>query len=118
MAITDGFNYSTTRMMNKYLEGKTQMLYPEGEWAGDSLVSHLVLCSHLTCSHLTCSHLVGKQDELARQSLPVCMSPAALQFRPSRVTSLCDALDVCPGAAPGSLLVLEVQFVQNFRTER
>jgi hypothetical protein len=28
---TDGFNYSTTRMMNKYLEGKTQMLYPEGE---------------------------------------------------------------------------------------
>mmetsp|Transcript_4172 Transcript_4172/g.9691 ORF Transcript_4172/g.9691 Transcript_4172/m.9691 type:complete len:662 (+) Transcript_4172:57-2042(+) len=30
VAITDGFNYSTTRMMNKYLEGKTQMLYPEG----------------------------------------------------------------------------------------
>lgn len=27
---SDGFNYSTTRMMNKYLEGKTQMLYPEG----------------------------------------------------------------------------------------
>ncbi|GIL43028.1 hypothetical protein Vafri_837 [Volvox africanus] len=26
----DGFNYSTTRMMNKYLEGKTQILYPEG----------------------------------------------------------------------------------------
>ena len=22
----DGFNYSTTRMMNKYLEGKTQLL--------------------------------------------------------------------------------------------
>ncbi len=28
---SDGFNYSTTRMINKYLEGKTQMLYPEGE---------------------------------------------------------------------------------------
>jgi len=27
---SDGFNYSTTRMMNKYLEGKSQMLYPEG----------------------------------------------------------------------------------------
>ena len=27
---TDGFNYSTTRMMNKYLEGKTSLLYPEG----------------------------------------------------------------------------------------
>lgn len=27
---SDGFNYSTTRMINKYLEGKTQMLYPEG----------------------------------------------------------------------------------------
>lgn len=27
---TDGFNYSTTRMMNKYLEGKTNLLYPEG----------------------------------------------------------------------------------------
>ena len=27
---TDGFNYSTTRMINKYLEGKTQVLYPEG----------------------------------------------------------------------------------------
>ena len=27
---TDGFNYSTTRMMNKYLEGKTTLLYPEG----------------------------------------------------------------------------------------
>ncbi|PNW85188.1 hypothetical protein CHLRE_03g175400v5 [Chlamydomonas reinhardtii] len=26
----DGFNYSTTRMINKYLEGKTQVLYPEG----------------------------------------------------------------------------------------
>jgi glucose-6-phosphate isomerase len=33
VAITDGFNYSTTRMMNKYLEGKTQMLYPEGEYS-------------------------------------------------------------------------------------
>ncbi|KAJ9509876.1 hypothetical protein QJQ45_011515 [Haematococcus lacustris] len=27
---TDGFNYSTTRMINKYLEGKTQMMYAEG----------------------------------------------------------------------------------------
>lgn len=27
---SDGFNYSTTRMINKYLEGKTQLLYPEG----------------------------------------------------------------------------------------
>lgn len=27
---TDGFNYSTARMINKYLEGKTQLLYPEG----------------------------------------------------------------------------------------
>lgn len=26
----DGFNYSTTRMINKYLEGKTSVLYPEG----------------------------------------------------------------------------------------
>lgn len=26
---SDGFNYSTTRMINKYLEGKTQLLYPE-----------------------------------------------------------------------------------------
>ena len=30
---TDGFNYSTTRMMNKYLEGKTTLLYPEGTWS-------------------------------------------------------------------------------------
>lgn len=30
VAPSDGFNYSTTRMINKYLEGKTQMLYPEG----------------------------------------------------------------------------------------
>jgi len=27
---TDGFNYSTTRMINKYLEGKSSLLYPEG----------------------------------------------------------------------------------------
>ncbi len=27
---TDGFNYSTQRMINKYLEGKTQLLYNEG----------------------------------------------------------------------------------------
>lgn len=26
----DAFNYSTTRMINKYLEGKTHILYPEG----------------------------------------------------------------------------------------
>ncbi len=26
---SDGFNSSTTRMMNKYLEGKTTLLYPE-----------------------------------------------------------------------------------------
>eukprot|EP00798_Chlamydomonas_sp_ICE-L_P003462 gene3462-13521_t len=28
---SDGFNYSTTRMMNRYLEGKTELLYPEGQ---------------------------------------------------------------------------------------
>lgn len=28
---SDGFNYSTTRLINKYLEGKEQMLYPEGK---------------------------------------------------------------------------------------
>jgi hypothetical protein len=27
---TDGFNYSTSRLINKYLEGKTQLLYGEG----------------------------------------------------------------------------------------
>jgi glucose-6-phosphate isomerase len=27
---SDGINYSTARMINKYLEGKTQLLYPEG----------------------------------------------------------------------------------------
>ncbi|KAG1678199.1 hypothetical protein FOA52_016136 [Chlamydomonas sp. UWO 241] len=27
----DGFNYSTTRLINKYLEGKSQLLYPEGK---------------------------------------------------------------------------------------
>ncbi|MEW5303608.1 MAG: hypothetical protein WDW36_006284 [Sanguina aurantia] len=26
----DGYNYSTTRMMNRYLEGKSSLLYPEG----------------------------------------------------------------------------------------
>ncbi|KAG2483453.1 hypothetical protein HYH03_017707 [Edaphochlamys debaryana] len=26
----DGFNYSTTRMINRYLEGKTQLMYPKG----------------------------------------------------------------------------------------
>ncbi|WIA12882.1 hypothetical protein OEZ85_006503 [Tetradesmus obliquus] len=26
---SDGFNYSTTRLLNKYLQGKTQLLYPE-----------------------------------------------------------------------------------------
>jgi glucose-6-phosphate isomerase len=26
---SDGLNNSTTRLMNKYLEGKTQLLYPE-----------------------------------------------------------------------------------------
>ena len=26
---SDGFNYSTTRLLNKYLAGKTQLLYPE-----------------------------------------------------------------------------------------
>jgi glucose-6-phosphate isomerase len=26
---SDGFNASTMRMMNKYLEGKTNLLYPE-----------------------------------------------------------------------------------------
>jgi glucose-6-phosphate isomerase len=29
MASSDGFNYSTTRLINKYLAGKKQLLYPE-----------------------------------------------------------------------------------------
>lgn len=30
VAPSDGFNYSTAKMINRYLEGKTQILYPEG----------------------------------------------------------------------------------------
>jgi len=38
---SDGFNYSTTRLLNKYLAGKTQLLYPEprDEFPVD-LISH------------------------------------------------------------------------------
>lgn len=29
VSANDGFNHSTTRLMNKYLSGKAQLLYPE-----------------------------------------------------------------------------------------
>ena len=40
----DGFNYSTKTMVNHYLEGKAELLYPDGEDVFPCELIHSQLC--------------------------------------------------------------------------
>eukprot|EP00983_Pelagomonas_calceolata_P025826 809104-Pelagomonas_calceolata.AAC.8 len=83
VAITDGFNYSTTRMMNKYLEGKTQMLYPEGTCTHDTM---LVGSTHPRCGKCSCARLTSCAWTFV---LTACLVPPTSTVAPVRGRSYC-----------------------------